>query len=61
MLYGNHTLCMLHETHSGENTHTSWKQEWGNDAYWSELNKYSKGLRMLIIQQFHTQFKNTQI
>ena len=39
---------MLQETHSGENTHTSWKQEWGNDAYWSGLNKYIEGFGISI-------------
>ena len=33
----NHTLFMLQETHSGEKTNTSWKKEWGNDAFWSGL------------------------
>ena len=44
----NHTLCMLQETHSGENTHTSWKQEWGNDAFWSGHSNNSEGIGILI-------------
>ena len=44
----NLTLCMLQETHSGENTQTSWKQEWGNDAFWSELSNNSEGIGILI-------------
>ena len=39
---------MLQETHSEENTHTSWKQEWVNDAFWSGLNKYIEGLGISI-------------
>ena len=39
---------MLQEAHSGENTHTSWKQEWGNDAFWSGLSNNSKGIGILI-------------
>ena len=44
----NHTLCMLQETHSGENTHTSWKQEWGYDAFWSGHSNNSEGIGILI-------------
>ena len=44
----NHTLCILQETHSGENTHTSWKQEWGNDAFWSGHSNNSEGIGILI-------------
>ena len=39
---------MLQETHSGENTHTSWKQEWGNDAFWSGHSNNSEGIGILI-------------
>ena len=39
---------MLQETHSGENSNTSWKQEWGNDAFWSGLSSNSKGIGILI-------------
>ena len=44
----NHTFCMLQETHSGENTHNSWKYEWGNDAFWSGINNNSAGIGILI-------------
>ena len=39
---------MLQETHSGENTHTLWKQEWGNDAFWSGHSNNSEGIGILI-------------
>ena len=35
---------MLQETHSGENTHNSWKYEWGNDTFWSGINNNSAGI-----------------
>ena len=44
----NHTLFMLQETHSGEKTNASWKQEWGNDAFWSGLSNNSEGIGILI-------------
>ena len=39
---------MLQETHSGENTHDSWKHEWGNDAFWSGTSNSSEGYGILI-------------
>ena len=44
----NHTLFMLQETHSGENTNTSWKQEWGNKAFWSGLSNNSECIGIMI-------------
>ena len=41
-------LSVLQETHSGENTHNSWKYEWGNDAFWSGINNNSAGIGILI-------------
>ena len=39
---------MLQETHSGENTHSSWKPEWDNDDFWSGLNNNSECIGILI-------------
>ena len=44
----NHVFCMLTETHSGENTHDSWKHEWANDAFWSGTSNSSEGIGILI-------------
>ena len=44
----NHAFCMLQETHSGDNTHDSWKHEWGNDAFWSGTSNSSEGIGILI-------------
>ena len=39
---------MLQETHAGENTHDSWKHEWGNDAFWSGTSNSSEGIGIFI-------------
>ena len=39
---------MFQVTHSGENTLTTRKQEWGNDAFWSELSNNSEGVGIWI-------------
>lgn len=42
------SICLLQETHSGEGTHTIWKQEWGSNAYFSGTKNNSEGIGILI-------------
>ena len=57
----NHTFCMLQETHSGENTHNSWKYEWGNDAFWSGINNNSPGIVRPVKRDWAVLSKDTPV
>ena len=43
-----YAICLLQETHSGEQTHNTRKQKWGKDAFFSGRHTNSEGIRILI-------------
>ena len=44
----NFALCLLQETHSGEGTHSKWKDEWANDAFFCGQSNNSEGIGILM-------------
>lgn len=43
-----YSICFLQETHSGEGTHSLWKQDWGSEAFFSGHRNNSEGVGILI-------------
>lgn len=54
----NFSICLLQETHSGEGTHDLWKQEWGNEAFFSGKTNSSEGTGILINSNFNCTIQN---
>lgn len=54
----NFSICLLQETHSGEGTHDFWKQEWGNEAFFSGKTNSSEGTGILINSNFNCTIQN---
>ena len=54
----NFALCLLQETHSGDGTHSMWKNEWANDAFFCGESNNSDGIGKLINPCFSYTIQN---
>ena len=54
----NFALCLLQETHSGEGTHSMWKNEWANDAFFCGESNNSDDIGILINPCFSYTIQN---
>ena len=54
----NFALCLLQETHSGDGTHSMWKNEWANDAFFCGESNNSDGIGILINPNFSYNIQN---
>ena len=54
----NFALCLLQETHSGDGTHSMWKNEWANDAFFCGESNNSDGIAILINPNFSYSIQN---
>ena len=48
LMQKDYAICLLQETHTGEGTHNTSKEEWDNDAFFSGRSTNSEGIGILI-------------